>query len=79
MTILGTIRKNRSEIATEFTEAKHREVLSSMFAFTDNAMLVSYCPKKGKVVVLLSSMHTHYPTRDRRSAFRQKTTHDSGL
>ena len=28
-----------------------------MFGFTKNATLVSYVPKKGKVVTLLSSMH----------------------
>lgn len=58
MTLLGTIRKNRTELPPEFVTVKGREVLSSLFAFRDDATLVSYCPKKGKVVTLLSSMHT---------------------
>lgn len=58
MTLLGTIRKHRREIPTELVNARGRELLSSLFAFRNDATLVSYCPKKGKTVVLLSSMHT---------------------
>ena len=57
MTPLGTIRKNRKELPSEFVNAKNREMLSTMFAFRDDATLVSYCAKKGKVVTLLSSLH----------------------
>ena len=57
MTLLGTMRKNRKELPPEFINAKGRETLSSIFAFRDDGTLVSYCPKKGKVVVLLSSLH----------------------
>jgi len=56
-TLLGTMRKNRKELPIELVNSSGREVLSSLFAFRDDATLVSYCPKKGKVVVLLSSMH----------------------
>lgn len=57
MTLLGTIRKNRKELPAELIKVKDRAPLSSMFAFRDDATLVSYCPKKGKVVPLLSTMH----------------------
>lgn len=36
---------------------KNRKVTSSMFAFTDKATVVSYGPKKGKNVLLMSTMH----------------------
>ena len=55
MTLLGTMRKNRKELPTQLVTATGREALSSIFAFRDDATLVSYCPKKGKIVVLLSS------------------------
>ena len=57
LTLLGTVRKNRVELPPEFVTAKGREALSSKFAFTKDAMIVSYCPKKSKIVVLMSSMH----------------------
>ena len=57
LTLLGTVRKNRVELPPELVATKGREVLSSKFAFTKDAMIVSYCPKKSKVVVLMSSMH----------------------
>ena len=58
MTLLGTMQKNRKELPTQLVTATGREALSSIFAFRDDATLVSYCPKKGKIVVLLSSMHS---------------------
>ena len=58
MTLLGTIRKNRKELPSEFVNAKNREALSTMFAFRDDSTLVSYCAKRGKVVTLLSSLHS---------------------
>lgn len=32
-------------------------VLSTLFAYHNDAMIASYCPKKGKVVTLMSSLH----------------------
>ena len=56
---ITTITKpNRKEVLTHFVTTKGREALTSIFGFHDNAAVVSYCPKKGKVVVLLSSMHS---------------------
>jgi hypothetical protein len=55
--LIGTIRKNRREIPEQFTNKK-REAGSSLFAFNEKVLLVSYSPKKNKCVVLLSSEHT---------------------
>lgn len=57
ITVLGTVRKNRVELPPELVVTKGRDALSSKFAFHNDGMLVSYCPKKGKVVLLMSSMH----------------------
>ena len=64
LTLLGTIRKNRIELPPELVFAKNREIFSSMFAFGNETTLVSYCPKKGKVVVLLSSTHDQPEVND---------------
>jgi len=57
LTMLGTVRKNRSELPAEVLVMKDRAPLSSKFAFTETTALVSYCPKKGKNVVLMSTLH----------------------
>ena len=45
LTILGTMRKNRTELPPALIQ-KRRSAYDSMFAFTNDAMLVSYAPKK---------------------------------
>lgn len=57
LSLVGTLRKNKPEIPPEFLPARNREVNSSLFGHQDNMTLVSYVPKKGKAVILLSSMH----------------------
>ncbi|KFM65393.1 PiggyBac transposable element-derived protein 4, partial [Stegodyphus mimosarum] len=57
LTIIGTLKRNKAEIPTEFVQTKTRSVYSSIFGFQKNATLVSYVPKKSKCVVLLSTMH----------------------
>lgn len=57
LTLVGTMRKNRKELPQQMLITKGRDVFSSLFAFRKDATLVSYCPKKGKVVCLLSSSH----------------------
>ena len=57
VTMLGTVRKNKPELPSELLVMKNRKITSSMFAFTDRATVVSYCPKKGKNVLLMSTMH----------------------
>lgn len=55
--VVGTIRKNKRELPTEFVNSKGREVNCTIFGFTNNATLLSYIPKKCKTVLLISSMH----------------------
>ena len=56
-TVVGTVRKNRAELPKELLPSRAREELSSIFCFDRQLTLTSYVPKKGKAVVLLSSMH----------------------
>jgi hypothetical protein len=56
ITLLGTMRKSRTEIPPDFLP-KTREEFESKFAFTNNTALVSYTPRKNRTVVLLSTMH----------------------
>ena len=53
---VGTIRKNKREILPEFINSKQREEKFSNFEIRGRT-LVSYIPKKGKVVLTLSTMH----------------------
>ncbi|KAJ8936542.1 hypothetical protein NQ314_012282 [Rhamnusium bicolor] len=55
--MVGTIRKNKRALPPEFVNGKNRPVATSMFAYRDNCTLVSYIPKKGKNVLLISTMH----------------------
>lgn len=57
LTLLGTIRKNRPELPQEMVSSHGRNVYSAKFGYQNNAIIVSYCPKKGKIVTLLSTMH----------------------
>lgn len=64
LTILGTIRRNKPELPAEITESKGRIQFSSKFVFQDLATVVSYCPKKGKLVILLSTTHSTASVQD---------------
>lgn len=57
LTVVGTIRKNKKQLPIEFVNGKGREVNSSLFSFQENSTLVSYIPRKGKIVLLLSTLH----------------------
>ena len=57
LTLVRTIRKNKPELPPKFTLAKGREVTSTVFGFQSDAMIASYCLKKGCVVNMLSTMH----------------------
>ncbi|KAG5862384.1 hypothetical protein JTB14_007490 [Gonioctena quinquepunctata] len=57
LTMIGTIRKNEKEITKEFLDEKSRNAKTSMICFDQKKTLVSYMPKKKKLVLLLSTMH----------------------
>lgn len=57
LTYVGTIRKNKAELPKEFLPNKSTEVYTSIFGFQEDCTLVSYCPKRNKSVILVSSMH----------------------
>lgn len=57
LTLVGTLRKNKKELPSQFLPQKTSEVHSSKFGFCKDLTLVSYVPKKSKAVILLSTMH----------------------
>lgn len=57
LTLVGTIRKNRKGIPEFMKVVKDRPIDSSIFAFRKNVTLVSYKPKKNKIVLALSTLH----------------------
>ena len=57
MSLVGTMRKNKTEIPPQFLPSRKRSDKSSVFGFDAYLTLVSYVPKKNRAVVLLSSMH----------------------
>lgn len=57
LTAVGTIRKNKADIPAKLLETRNKEVFSSQFAFQKDLTLLSYVSKKGKVTLLLSSLH----------------------
>ncbi|CAH2017704.1 unnamed protein product [Acanthoscelides obtectus] len=57
LTYIGTMRKNKREIPPQFLPNKNRPEKSSLFGFQKDCTMVSYCPKKNRSVILLSSMH----------------------
>ncbi|XP_061899254.1 piggyBac transposable element-derived protein 3-like [Entelurus aequoreus] len=58
LTMLGTVRRNKPELPTEILKMQGRPLHSSIFAFTEKATVVSYCPKRNKNVLVMSTMHT---------------------
>ena len=52
--MLGTNRKNKSELTEEIPNKK---IYSSLFYFTDGTIVVNYIPKKNKNVILMSTLH----------------------
>lgn len=55
--LLGTVRRNKPELPPELLQLRERAALSSVFAFTRTHTAVSYMPKQGKNVLLLSTRH----------------------
>lgn len=56
-TMVGTIRRNKTELPPALVTNMNRDLFSIKFAFTDTHALVSYCPKKRKNVLLMSTLH----------------------
>ncbi|XP_021162792.2 piggyBac transposable element-derived protein 3 isoform X1 [Fundulus heteroclitus] len=57
LTMLGAVRRNKPELPSEILRMRGRPQHSSVFAFTEKATVVSYCPKKNKNVLVMSTMH----------------------
>ncbi|KAJ8393021.1 hypothetical protein AAFF_G00069250 [Aldrovandia affinis] len=57
LTMVGTVRKNKPELPSALLDTKDRAPLSSKFAFTETTTTVSYCPKKRKNVIMMSTLH----------------------
>ena len=56
LTAVGTLRKNKPEIPPSFT--KTASAGTCRYAYNNGMTLLSYCPKKNKVVTLISSYHS---------------------
>lgn len=63
LTLVGTVRKNKRFIPTEFQPNRAREIGSNLFGFRKDITLMSFVPKKNKSVILLSTLH-HSPSID---------------
>uniref|UniRef100_A0A3P9MKV5 PiggyBac transposable element-derived protein domain-containing protein n=1 Tax=Oryzias latipes TaxID=8090 RepID=A0A3P9MKV5_ORYLA len=57
LTMVGTVKKNKPELPAEMLLVKDRAPLSSKFVFTDTTTVVSYCPRKRRSVILMSTLH----------------------
>lgn len=57
LTYVGTVKKKKRQLSTEFQPDKRRAVQSALFGFTKDKTLCSYVPKKNRAVILISSMH----------------------
>jgi Transposase IS4 len=66
---VGTLKKNKPEVPPAFKLAS-RDIHSSLFGFSGLLTMASYIPKKGKNVLMLSSMH-HSSEIDQNSAKRK--------
>lgn len=60
-TILGTIRKNKTQLPREFKITKSRPVFL-ILDFGGKKVITSYRPKNNKIVLLLSTMHNDNST-----------------
>lgn len=57
LALVGTIYQNNPELLLHFLQARARAVFFSTFAFMKTHTLVSYIPRRGKIVLLLSTKH----------------------
>lgn len=57
LTVLGTLKLNKPQIPEEFKPNRKRQVESALFGHNEEKTICSYVPRKGRAVILLSSMH----------------------
>lgn len=57
LSMVGTLRKNKRCIPASMLPSNTRPVESTLFGFHENVAMCSYVPKKGKCVILLSTVH----------------------
>lgn len=57
LTLVGTLKKNKTCVPPEFLPDKTKIEGSTMFGFRENATLVSHVPKRNKAVLFLSTKH----------------------
>lgn len=57
LTVTGTMRKNKPEIPPAYLQSRGREVGFSLFSFQPYISIVSYVPRKVKVVLVASTLH----------------------
>lgn len=58
LTVVGTMRRNKTCIPKQFVDPKNRPINSSLFGFHKDCTLTSYVPKKNKVVIAVSTLIT---------------------
>ncbi|CAK1592286.1 unnamed protein product [Parnassius mnemosyne] len=58
LTVVGTVKKNNPDIPNDFKRICLEE-FSCVFGYKQTQTLLSYCPKKDKIVLLLSTMHNY--------------------
>ncbi|XP_058628873.1 uncharacterized protein LOC131538778 [Onychostoma macrolepis] len=63
--MIGTVRKNKPELPSALVTRRNRTRFSSLFAFTETHTIVSYCPKKNKNVILMSTAHNDAAVSER--------------
>lgn len=57
ISFVGTVKKNKRQLPPDFVSSAGRKEYSSKFGFNKATTLVSYVPKKGKTVILVSTLH----------------------
>lgn len=57
LTYVGTLKKNKREIPSQFLSNKRREVGTTLYGFREESTIISYVGKKTKATLLISSMH----------------------
>ena len=73
-TLVGTLKKNKADIQKEMQLNSVKPEHSSVFGFDGEKTLASYVPKKGKAVIMMSTLH-----HDRVCSSSESKTRDNPL